>query len=143
MSGVGTPDRLERDEISLLVFRMMGVRIGLDSTQVDQIVECGPDAEADSKAHLLHEVLSPGEERVVYQSPKRVTPRAPTVKGSVIIDALEDTVTISIDAIRPLPDLLEHRRGASTPMWAVALYGGAPIFLVDLYKLLDAEESAS
>lgn len=132
-------------EISVLLFTVMGVRLGIDTDQIGHIDETGwtdddREREEDERGIFgIHEKLDFGRRgtAISYEAPRVVMSKE--LGGGratgIVIDQTEDIVTIPIDSIRQMPDLIRGRAKQS-PVWGVALLQDQPVMLVDLDRLV-------
>lgn len=124
-------------EIQLLVFNIMGVRLGIDIDQIYEIYEIleqDPMKRERYGASWFHEKIPFRINPIIYKSPKLLLVRDEETTSGIIIDQPEDILSVTIDAIQPLPPLLEALNRSSA-IWGVTLKDEEIILLVDLYKL--------
>lgn len=125
----------EPKEIQLLIFNIMGIRIGMDMEQIDAIIK--PDQVKIKKLQVFkfHEKLPFRGEAAVYKSPRVLLLKEEKIATGIIIDQPEDIIPITIDSIQPLPSLIEATNRSSA-IWGVTLINEKVVLLVDFYKLL-------
>lgn len=121
------------EEIQLLTFVVTGVRMAVDTEQINAMVEPGQAGEVEVVP--LHEKISFSTEQVSYRAPKVILIKDEGSTSGVVIDQPEDIISVTIDSIRALPRLLEECIRPRA-FWGVALKGGEIILLIDFYRLL-------
>lgn len=121
-------------DIHLLVFSIMGIRMGVDMEQIYEMKDPGQVADGGFEIAYFHEMVPFYRETVSYKSPKILLFRNQEGRAGVIIDQPEDILPLSLDSIRPLPPLLETGC-VSHVVWGAALQGEEIILLVDFLKL--------
>jgi chemotaxis signal transduction protein len=136
--------------VHLLVFELAGQSYGVDVDQVEIVVEselCEQQSDKDQAAYpaLWH---YGGEEAVVEplarwvgldltgEAPSRVlfSRSAGTLRG-FLVDTPKDIVTLPVDQVFPMPDLIRRVLGPSSrpsPLWGVGRSSQALLLLVDL-----------
>ncbi len=143
------------DDIQVLVFNIMGVKMGVDTEQVYGMRDHLHAEGEDLKIARFHEKIPFRITPVIYRSPKILLIRddAASSGSGIIVDEPEDIVSIPIDSIRPLPPLLELLC-PSRQIWGTAIRSHADlspkvsigergsekdeiILLVDFYRLLN------
>jgi len=127
-------------ELYLLVFKVMGIRMGIDVDEVDEMLEPDQLEGTSYKIFPLHEKIPFRGGPVLYKSPKvlllkEVGTDLKSAATGLLIDQPEDILSVSIDSIHPLPPLLEARNRPAV-IWGAALKEGEVILLIDFYKLL-------
>jgi len=150
------------EPVSALVFRVMGVGIGLDTEQINGMADAGKVSEKDFKLVTMHELLGldirgSGIRGLGINDCAR--PKVVFLKGGylpvpleqgnsaentgmreaqrigVVVNELEEIVDIPLAALRPLPQLAAPR-GDLNGLWAVALMPDEMIFMMDVRKMI-------
>ena len=120
-------------DIHLLIFNIMGIRLGVDMEQVYQMKSPEQVDEEEFQAadfHYFHEMVPFHQESVYYHTPRVLFLRHAECLTGVLIDQPEDIVRVPIDSIQPLPPSLGKGR-KSEAIWGVALRDGDIVLLVD------------
>lgn len=139
------------EEIQILTFIINGVKLGVETAQVEEVME----AEESGKAGTgLHEIMcwsaSGGrwkdmtaisfDERipfcggpVKYASPKVLLVKDKDTPYGIVIDNLSEIISVNLNSVYPLPPLIAKGRGAKA-VWGVALDKAELIMLVDFYR---------
>jgi chemotaxis signal transduction protein len=126
-------DMGEANGLNLLLFSAGGVRFGVDAAQIaGTAAVTGDDAE---KPAWLHELLEFGDRQVVYREPVILEVGTDGAgRWRVVVDAMEDIITVAVHEILPLPPPVElHVLGKG--LWGVLPRGGMMILLMD-FRLL-------
>jgi hypothetical protein len=128
-AGAGLPEAL-----SLLTFTVMGIRMGVDTLQVDGMLT--PDAARDLGLDFspLHEVLPFRGGVADYASPRVLVVKGETPPWGILVEEPDDIAPFGLDSLRPLPPLVESR-GPGGAVWGVAVRGEEMILLIDLAKI--------
>jgi len=127
-------------EIQLLIFNIMGIRIGVDMEQVFEMIELGQvEGENFEIFHFYEKVpFDVDPYRFHYNSPKVLLVKDEETVTGVVIDQPDDFIRVKIELIQPLPLLLEATIRPRV-IWGVTLVEGQIVLLVDLYRLLDCK----
>ena len=125
----------EFKEIQILIFNLMGIRLGLDTEQIHEMLK--PDQVRKKKLNVFpfHENIHFLGIRTIYKSPMVLLLKEKKITAGIIIDQPEGIIPITIDSIQPLPYLIEATNWSSA-IWGVTLRNEKVIFLIDFYKLL-------
>ena len=145
------------EPVSALVFRVMGVGIGLDTEQINGMADAGKVSEKDFKLVTMQELL--GLEARGSGMDAGARPKVIFVKGAylpalleqenlaensglqearrigVVVNEPEEIVDIPLAALRPMPQLAAPR-GDLNGFWAVALMPDEMIFMMDVRKMI-------
>ncbi len=117
-----------------LIFKIMGAYLGADVEQISAIIEPSQTAERKIAVFQFHEKIPFAGRRVTYASPKILVLRTEGPPCGVQIERPVDIKIVTLDAMRPLPGLVEDSMQPAA-IWGVATMGNRVILLVDLYKL--------
>jgi chemotaxis signal transduction protein len=124
------------ENISILVFKAAGVKIGLDTGQILEMMDMKTAAktakESGADMKKLNEVVPLGKRVVNFIRPKAIRLKAAGMP-LIVIEEPESILDIDIEDIRPMPFVIE--RLGSKAVWGAAVTGGGIILLVDLFRL--------
>jgi len=135
-TGNNAPAGQSIDELWIMTFSVIGIRMGVDVGQVSRMLEPGQAEVEELQVVAIHERLSFRDRNVSYRSPRILLLRDRGTVG-VMIDQPEDIIAVKLDHIRPLPPVF----GAgmkTTIVWGVALIEEEIVLLVDLFQLVAA-----
>jgi len=123
-------------EIRIMVFTLRGVRMGVDMVQIAEMLDLKTARDRRLSLHPVHRTLFP-EADIDYPSPAALTLREGDPRTAVLVDMPEAIdLPVGIDAVHPLPPLIEAARPRS-PIWAAVATGeGELTLLLDLHRLL-------
>ena len=120
-------------EISLVLFRAAGVKMGVDAAQIEEIVD-SEEAE-ESGICPLHPAGLFGEDSSSSAScPKTLLHRGENGTFGLGIDELCEIKTVSVDSLRPLPAIIASLAGPRN-FWGATAMGEEIVLLVDLRRL--------
>lgn len=122
------------EELQLLTFTVMGVRMGVDAMQVGRILSVEEADEMGITYSPLHELASFRTGPVSYDSPKVLLIKGETPPRGVLVSAPDDMPSFGLDSLRPLPPLVEDSC-ASGAIWGAAIRNEGVILLLDFDKL--------
>ena len=122
------------DELTLLVFTVGGVRMAVDTAQIDGMVHPGDDEIQDKETRGLHQII-PFRSPVCYKTPWVLQVKDEATPYAVMIDQPEEIVPVNIAALQPLPHLIRAGGGSEAIWGAMVRADGTILLLVDLYKL--------
>ena len=121
-------------DIRVLVFTSGGMKLAVDT---DQIVKLTGIEEAEGRGWDLFTV----QDRLAPHSGAPTNPNAKVLMGgderlpiAVLIDRLDEILSIPIDDLQPMPRLIALS-GAARAVWSAVVRDGEIVLLVDLYKL--------
>lgn len=123
------------DEIQILVFTVMGVRMGVDTSQIEEMLEMDQAVSRGLSASPFHEELSFGPSSATYFAPKVITLKDQRRPLSMVIDQPDEITNVPVASIQPIPALIAARSGASRAIWGAVVSREDVILLVDLFKL--------
>ena len=123
------------DEMQILAFTVMGVRMGVDTSQIDEMLEVDQAMEQGLLTFPIHEEFPFGLSKTVYNAPKVVTLKYLQKTLAIMIDQPDEITDVAVDSIQPLPQLVAARRGGSRAIWGAVVRNEGVILLVDLLKL--------
>lgn len=120
--------------IRLLMVVLAGGNFGIDADQVAQII---PTREANLR-HVFSFLASVDRTETVVRTSARTTGVALIPKGnedgtkkSLLVDHIEDILSVPVSAIRPFPSLMALEKNAAA-YWGMVMIEDKPIILLDL-----------
>ncbi len=122
------------DELTLLVFTVGGVRMAVDTAQVDGLAHPDDVEIQGIETRGFHEIIS-FRGPVCYEAPWVLKVKDEAMPFGVIIDQPDEIVPVHIAAVQPLPRLIAASGGSEAIWGAMVRADGAILLLVDLYKL--------
>jgi chemotaxis signal transduction protein len=126
------PGKACAEDLELVLFRVGGLRYGVDARQV-ACIEDNPLSARDG-LRWFHEILGLPGGAVTYLNPVVLTLHGWST--GIIVDGLEDIVRIPLSDLSPFPSLTESAARAKG-LWAVAKRDEQLILLLD-FDLLSA-----
>ena len=122
-------------EFQFLVFTIMGSKLGVDTAQIEQMLEPDRIGAQTDRVFRLHEIISFREKHIKYKAPKVLLIKGLTEQTGIVIDQPEAIIPIRINVIQSLPSfaMTTHR---PAPIWGVTVKEDVIILLMDLYKLI-------
>ncbi|MBF0227324.1 MAG: hypothetical protein HQK76_17905 [Desulfobacterales bacterium] len=121
-------------EINILIFKIMNIKFGVSTDQLDAMVNYDESEKTDSSIFWLHERIDFYNRNIIYQSPKILMTKDINHLAGIIVDEPEDIISLNIDSIMPLPTLFDVIE-CSKALWGCAMYKNNIILLVDFFKL--------
>ena len=118
--------------ISILIFFMGGVRIGVDTLQVREIMDIEAAEKRGMPMKPLNELIPFGRD-MTLTSPKAILLKNEGL-SCVVIEEPEAIVDINLNDIRLMPPIIEMF--GSRALWGAVLSGEGIILLMDFYKLV-------
>lgn len=116
--------------IRLLLVMLSGCRFGIDTDQVERVVPAG-------RVDLRHGAIlhPPFASEVVFHSHSMalIARSDHGMEKVLIVDALQDILTVPVVNLRPFPSLMARAREASA-YWGMALIDDKPVTLLDLTR---------
>ena len=128
----------ELKEIDFMIFRIMGVVLGIDIEQISQIREPDHVWAKNVNIFAFHQKIPFRGKKVLYKSPKILFIKDKWPASGIIIDQPEEIIRIKTGSIQPLP-LLIKRFNRSTPIWGAVPKGEEIVLLIDLCRLLKSK----
>jgi chemotaxis signal transduction protein len=137
-------------EMHILVFTVQGVIMGVDTSQIEEMLEVEEAAARGLRIRPLHEEFSFGFRPVTYKAPKVITIKGRGAEGdddhrdslAALIDRPDRIADVTVDSIQGVPSLIAARPGASRAIWGVVVGNRDVILLLDLLKLPQGRGSA-
>ncbi|MFZ2197290.1 MAG: chemotaxis protein CheW [Thermodesulfovibrionales bacterium] len=121
-------------KIEILIFSVMGVKLGVDTAQVKAILEMEQASDMDLPLLNMHDLIKICLEPVVYKSPKVLLINHDPSPFGVLVDRLEEIEAVQLDRIQLMPVLIEKCTGTKA-IWGSVVDGEGVILLIDFYKL--------
>jgi chemotaxis signal transduction protein len=112
---------------------MGGVRMGVDTVQVKEIMDIETAEEMGMRMTPLNEIIQFGGRDVILSSPKVLLLKTEIMQG-VVIESPESIIDINTDDIRLMPPIVET--SGSKALWGAVLSCEGIILLMDFYKLI-------
>src|SRR5512140_810073 len=120
-------------EIEVLTFNALGIRLGVDTTQVESVLEMEQASDREVPIADIHEIMrSVGS--ASDQSPKVLLIRHHPSSFGVIVDRLEAIEVVGLDRIQPMPALIE-KSTRTNAIWGSIVDNDEVILLIDFHKL--------
>lgn len=125
------------DEIRLLIFNIADIHIGLDMDQIHRVLPFTLQPSERETRLWFHDAISI-QKSFKYHSPIMLEIKNKAAHSVfLIIDRIEQIDhVLTIDRIRPMPDLIDLAKPGASPVWGACISGDDIIFLVDIEKLL-------
>ena len=121
-------------EIEVLIFSVMGIKLGVDTVQVKGVLEVEQASGMDLPFSNIHDLIRICAGPVVYKAPKvLLINRGPSPFG-ILVDRLEKIETVLLARVQLMPVLIEKCTGTNA-IWGSVVDGEGVIFLIDFYKL--------
>ena len=121
-------------EIEVLIFSVMGLKLGVETAQVKGILEMEQASGMDLPVSNIHDLIKISSEPVVYKSPKVLLIKHGSSSFGIVVDRLEEIETVRLDRIQLMPVLIERCTGTKA-IWGSVVDGEEVILLIDFYKL--------
>ena len=121
-------------EIEILTFSVMGLKLGVETDQVKSVLEMEQASDMDLPVSNIHDLIKICPEPVVYKSPKVLLINRGSSPFGILVDRLEEIEAIRLDRIQLMPVLIEKCSGTKA-IWGSVVDGGGVILLIDFYKL--------
>jgi hypothetical protein len=99
------------DEMHILVFTVQSVIMGVDTLQIEEMLEVDEAAARGLRIRPIHEEISFGARPVTYKAPKVITIRGLTAEGNgefrcslaAMIDRPDHIADVTVDSIQCVP----------------------------------------
>ncbi|MGR3220676.1 MAG: chemotaxis protein CheW [Candidatus Anammoxibacter sp.] len=120
-----------KDEIQILVFNITGIKIGIDTDGIYEILDYEQAKGKGYRIFKLHEQMHFRGEKVVYKSPKVIMIEGDNKEAiGIVIEQPDEIVPVGIESIQPLPALIKSA-SRCMPIWGVTLNDDDIILLAD------------
>ena len=123
------------DELQILAFTVMGVRMGIDTSQIAEMLEVGQAVSRGLSTCPIHEKILFGTSLPAYSVPKVITRKDQRRPLAMVIDQPDEILNVTIDSIQPLPQLIAAGPVAVRAIWGAVVRNDDVILLVDFFKL--------
>ncbi len=127
------------EEIQVLTFTVMGVKMGVDTEQVAEVMEVDAAERRGPAVQLFHENVSFGEMPIKYRSPKAIMIKDDSEPFIVVIDNPDDITSVNVRSIQPMPPLIAMN-GATRLFWGAIPGNEGIILLVDFFRLRERQD---
>ncbi|MGR3179450.1 MAG: chemotaxis protein CheW [Candidatus Anammoxibacter sp.] len=124
-----------QEEIQILVFNIMGIKIGIDTDGIYEIIDYEQAKSKEYKIFKFHEQIRFRQKHIVYKSPKVIMIESNKETIGIVIEQPDEIVPVGIESIQPLPSLIKSG-SKSMPIWGVTLKGDDIILLADTNLLV-------
>jgi chemotaxis signal transduction protein len=121
-------------DIEILIFSVMGIKLGVDTAQVNAILEMDQASGRDLPVTDIDNLITLCVEPVVYKSPKVLLVKRHSSTLAIKVDRVEEIELVRLDRIQPMPVLIEKCMGTKA-IWGSVADGDEIILLIDFYKL--------
>jgi chemotaxis signal transduction protein len=124
----------EIGEIEVLIFSVMGLKLGVETAQVKGILEMEQASVMDLPVSNIHDLIKICPGPVVYKAPKVLLINHGPWPFGIVVDGLEEIEVVRLDRIQLMPFLIEKCTGTKA-IWGSVVDGEGVILLIDFYKL--------
>ena len=129
--GQNTTDSLKG--LSVLIFLSEGVKMAVDTEQIEGIIEL--EQAAEKQATLMDIHGSPFHYKGGLGDLRVLLVKDEVISCGIVVEGLQEITFINIESIKLLPSLIESSRRLKT-IWGVFMKDADMIFLADLTILL-------
>ncbi len=126
------------EEIELLVFTIMSVRMGIDTEDIAEMLKPEDALRQGLATVALHERLQFRGAEVRYDDPHVLVMRDEGARRGIVIDHPDEIAVVNIESIMPMPDIIALSGGAKA-VWGAVLKDEGIIFLLDCGKMAVCE----
>jgi chemotaxis signal transduction protein len=126
------------EEISMLTFTVMGVRMGVDADQIAEVMEVDRAEGYGLAVYRFHEMISFCETTIQYHAPKAIMIKDKKEPYIVLIDNPEDIASVKVRSIQPMPPLIAMNSGMRM-FWGAIPGNHGIILLVDFLRLRERQ----
>ncbi len=124
------------EEIQVLIFTLAGATLGLETSQIDEILTAGQAEERQLDFISIHELIHCTPKPLSYNSSKVILIKGSATPLGLVIEEPEAILSLAIDQIQPLPVLIASTN-SSEALWGAVVIQEEIVLLVDLGKLLE------
>ena len=124
-----TSQAVTKKDIEVLTFRINHVHFAVDLDEVYELIELDQANQRECDTVRFEEEFKFGNIAIHYISPK-VLLRKNSASSGILIDQVSEICRVSIDCIKPLPDLV--KKFNRTKIWGTTLINQKIVFLIDL-----------
>ncbi len=129
------------ETIRLLTFTVMGVRMGIDTEQLVEMMTVDEARKSGQPLVHFHEMISFGNREVVYRAPRAVGIDDGCTPYLLVIDNPDDIIAVNVQSIEPLPPLISRQSGARA-FWGAVPENKGVILLVDFSRAGTADSDS-
>lgn len=122
------------EEIELLVFTFMGVRMGIDTGEIAEMLKPEDALRQGLATVSLHERLQFKGAEVRYDEPHVLVMREEGARRGIVIDHPDEIALVKIGSIMPMPDIIALA-GSTKAVWGAVFKDEGIIFLLDCGKM--------
>ena len=126
------------EEIQVLTFAVMGIKMGVDTEQVAEVMEVDGAERRGISVQRFHEKISFGAMPIEYHSPKAIMIKDESATYAIVIDNPDDITSVNVRSIQPMPPLMAMN-SATRLFWGAIPGNDGIILLVDFFRLRDRQ----
>ncbi len=126
------------EEIQVLTFSVMGVKMGVDTEQITEMMEVDGAESRGLAVRHFHENVSFGEMPIEYHYPKAILIKDENGPYAIVIDNPDDITSVNVRSIQPMPPLIAMN-GATRPFWGAIPGNEGIILLVDFFRFRERQ----
>ncbi|MDP2646411.1 MAG: hypothetical protein Q8P24_15845 [Desulfobacterales bacterium] len=132
----GQPSQTNRcpEEIQVLTFTVMGVRMGVDTEQVAEVMEVDGAERRGLTVQRLHEKISFGKMAIQYHAPKAIMIKDHHEPYILVIDNPDHITVVSVRSIQAMPPLIAMN-SATRLFWGAIAGNEEIVLLVDFSRI--------
>jgi hypothetical protein len=108
------------DEMHLLIFAIQEVIMGVDISQIEEVLEVDEAKALGFRIWPIHEVFSFGALPAAYNAPKVITIKDDRNGLAAMINRPDRIEEVKVDSLQGLPPLIAARPGASRAVWGLS-----------------------
>jgi hypothetical protein len=123
------------DAMHILVFTVQGVIMGVDTSQIQALLEVDEARALGLWIRPIHEDFSFGALPVTYKAPKVLIIKDHQNFLAAMINRPDTIAEVKVGSIQGIPPLIAARPGASQSIWGAVVRDGEVILLLDFLKL--------
>lgn len=127
------------EEIQVLTFTVMGVKMGVDTEQVAEVMEVDGAESRGLAVQRFHENISFGEMPIKYHSPKAIMIKDESEPYIVVIDNPDNITIVNVRSIQPMPPLIAMN-SATRQFWGAIPGNEGIILLVDFFRFRERQD---
>jgi chemotaxis signal transduction protein len=124
-----TSETIKTENIEVLTFRINQTRFGVDLDEIYELIELDQANQRECNTTRFEEEFRFGDLKIDYISPKVLLPKG-SVSSGILIDQVEEICHVSIDCIKPLPNLV--KLFCQPRIWGTTLIDQQIVLLIEL-----------
>jgi chemotaxis signal transduction protein len=140
MNGKKAQQSVCPEEIRVLIFRAGGIRMGVDASDITEIIDREQAESRALKPFRLIDGAAGGNMGGTDSSINVLVTRKEGLAGAILIERPEDILTIPMDDLQPLPPLIASC-GSSRALWGALVRNDEVILLLDIDKLASVPDA--